>query len=296
MDAHAIIGELANSRGLPRAALKAASEQREELAPLFIAEIERYVAADPEDRAQPDALFFMFHLLGEWRETSAYPALARFLRLPCEELDRILDDAITMTAHRVMLAVFDGDPQPLYDIILDPDASAFIRGRICETLAILVGQGRLARDDVAAFLREGFTKIQPQGANFVWDGWQNAIAMLGLEELTPLVEEAFRREYIEREICDFMWFQKSLQQTLASPDKYHWLDDQDHQLFGNTVEEFSGWFGFTDAYRRDLERSRLETLRWLEHKEPILNPNRASGRNDPCPCGSGKKFKKCCLN
>jgi hypothetical protein len=21
----------------------------------------------------------------------------------------------------------------------------------------------------------------------------------------------------------------------------------------------------------------------------------AIGRNDPCPCGSGKKFKKCCL-
>ena len=20
------------------------------------------------------------------------------------------------------------------------------------------------------------------------------------------------------------------------------------------------------------------------------------GRNDPCPCGSGKKFKKCCIN
>ena len=23
---------------------------------------------------------------------------------------------------------------------------------------------------------------------------------------------------------------------------------------------------------------------------------RRVGRNDPCPCGSGKKFKKCCLN
>lgn len=23
---------------------------------------------------------------------------------------------------------------------------------------------------------------------------------------------------------------------------------------------------------------------------------RRYGRNDPCPCGSGKKFKKCCLN
>lgn len=22
--------------------------------------------------------------------------------------------------------------------------------------------------------------------------------------------------------------------------------------------------------------------------------SKATGRNDPCPCGSGKKFKKCC--
>jgi uncharacterized protein YecA (UPF0149 family) len=26
------------------------------------------------------------------------------------------------------------------------------------------------------------------------------------------------------------------------------------------------------------------------------NPKRKVGRNDPCPCGSGKKYKKCCLN
>ncbi len=26
---------------------------------------------------------------------------------------------------------------------------------------------------------------------------------------------------------------------------------------------------------------------------PIVSGNKA-GRNDPCPCGSGKKFKKCC--
>ena len=28
---------------------------------------------------------------------------------------------------------------------------------------------------------------------------------------------------------------------------------------------------------------------------PYLNPFRDVGRNDPCPCGSGKKYKKCCL-
>ena len=29
--------------------------------------------------------------------------------------------------------------------------------------------------------------------------------------------------------------------------------------------------------------------------EPVLTGPKI-GRNDPCPCGSGKKYKKCCLN
>ncbi|MAW07941.1 MAG: hypothetical protein CME61_06630 [Halobacteriovoraceae bacterium] len=31
-------------------------------------------------------------------------------------------------------------------------------------------------------------------------------------------------------------------------------------------------------------------------KEVIKNPHKNVGRNDPCICGSGKKYKKCCLN
>jgi hypothetical protein len=28
--------------------------------------------------------------------------------------------------------------------------------------------------------------------------------------------------------------------------------------------------------------------------KPIVRPGSKIGRNDPCPCGSGKKYKKCC--
>jgi len=28
----------------------------------------------------------------------------------------------------------------------------------------------------------------------------------------------------------------------------------------------------------------------------LINPFKTVGRNDPCPCGSGKKFKKCCMS
>jgi preprotein translocase subunit SecA len=29
-------------------------------------------------------------------------------------------------------------------------------------------------------------------------------------------------------------------------------------------------------------------------KAPAPRPQKTAGRNDPCPCGSGKKFKACC--
>jgi uncharacterized protein len=43
---------------------------------------------------------------------------------------------------------------------------------------------------------------------------------------------------------------------------------------------------------------------WLERRQDLpgreTTPYRRNtprvGRNDPCPCGSGKKFKKCCLH
>ena len=37
--------------------------------------------------------------------------------------------------------------------------------------------------------------------------------------------------------------------------------------------------------------------RWLERKfsvKTVVRDSEKIGRNDPCPCGSGKKFKKCC--
>jgi preprotein translocase subunit SecA len=39
-----------------------------------------------------------------------------------------------------------------------------------------------------------------------------------------------------------------------------------------------------------------EGLGWEpeERLEPIRRDDGKVGRNDPCPCGSGKKYKKCC--
>ena len=37
-------------------------------------------------------------------------------------------------------------------------------------------------------------------------------------------------------------------------------------------------------------------VRQVQVVEPIVNRAPRVGRNDPCPCGSGRKFKRCCLD
>jgi uncharacterized protein DUF1186 len=114
-----MLDDLAVVGRLPDAAIRAANADRATAVPMFLQAIEQYLAGEMEpSRAQ--ALFFIFHLLGEWREKSAYRSLARLLRRPAEETDAMFDGATTETTHRVMAAVFDGDPQPLYDVALSP--------------------------------------------------------------------------------------------------------------------------------------------------------------------------------
>ena len=257
MDAAEIIAQLTYSEGLPKEALAAASTRRAELVPRFIREIDSYITADEPERAKRTPLFFIFHLLGEWREKSAYRPLARLLRCPGHELDPLLGDAITTTTHRVMTAVFDGDPQPIYDIILDPAADEFVRSRMCETLAMLVLRRELDRSLVTRFLCDAYTKLQPQAECYVWQGWQSAIAMLGLSEHETLVKRAFDRGFINRHWLGFEDFRRDLQSAIQHPGEPQRPGDDKFTLFGDTVEELSGWFGFSGDHRairkRELE-------------------------------------------
>lgn len=295
MDALAIIDQLDCPKGLPLKALIMASERREELAPLLIAEIQDFLLAFPYEREPSDALFFIFHLLGSWGETAAYRPLAALLRLSNDELEWVMGDTAVETSHRVMAAVFDGDPQPLYDIIFDKYADEYVRSRMFETLAMLVHQQKLDRDVVADFLRRSFDDLQEEGGNFVWDGWQSAIAMLGLDELTPLVKIAFERELVAPHICEFRHFERDLANAKAGASLSDWRGSS-CLPFGEVIEELSWCAVFGYAGEDEGEESSSAILDHPEPAEPASNPHRNVGRNDPCPCGSGKKFKKCCLN
>jgi len=65
----------------------------------------------------------------------------------------------------------------------------------------------------------------------------------------------------------------------------------DNQLNGNALESA---FRELNIAKKDLPKKEdLKEMQISPTKKQMKT--RKVGRNDPCPCGSGKKFKKCCL-
>lgn len=44
-----------------------------------------------------------------------------------------------------------------------------------------------------------------------------------------------------------------------------------------------------------LDEKTLQRLIAYQNRKPSIREFEKIGRNDPCPCGSGKKFKNCCM-
>jgi hypothetical protein len=290
MDPMKVIEELGIPGRLPVEAIRAAQADRDRMIPLFLRTIDDFL--ELRGPVDPNALFFIFHLLGEWREKSSYWPLSIFLRLPPDVLNTILGEAITETTHRVMASVFDGDPEPLYAIIRDSDADEFVRAKMCQAISMLTRRGDLPREATAAFLRDCFSQLEPQKDCYVWSGWVDAVAWLGLTELKPLVQQTFLRGSLDPSWLTFKNFEEDLKFTIEYPDSEPLYSVGKLTLFGDTVAELSEWAGFKPEGRHDESKWNPPTSFGMPHREPLRNV----GRNDPCPCGSGKKFKKCCLN
>jgi preprotein translocase subunit SecA len=51
---------------------------------------------------------------------------------------------------------------------------------------------------------------------------------------------------------------------------------------------------FQRRKRRELEQARMAGSGDYQPVQQRVRSGAKVGRNDPCPCGSGKKYKKCC--
>ncbi len=103
-------------------------------------------------------------------------------------------------------------------------------------------------------------------------------------------------KYVYLKVLDYFWMNH-----LTAMDRLR--DSVKLRAYGQRdplVEYKSEGHKMFKQFLQDIEKSLLENLFKVEkvkkeEKRAQVSSSEKVGRNDPCPCGSGKKYKKCCL-
>jgi len=66
------------------------------------------------------------------------------------------------------------------------------------------------------------------------------------------------------------------------------------KLYYNMVEAKADWLYELPMWETLLTEEKRKELYTSQKKSGTVVKEKKVGRNDPCPCGSGKKYKKCC--
>lgn len=100
----------------------------------------------------------------------------------------------------------------------------------------------------------------------------------------------------------FVGFLDGINDSLAEPNPIETMEEDTpvnlgfdrEKLYYNMVEAKADWLYELPAWDTLLSPERRKELYLQQKKSGTVVKGKKVGRNDPCPCGSGKKYKYCC--
>ena len=296
MEIDSILKELDKNRGyFPREAIEEAIRRREEITPHLMRALQQAAegsAGSKDEEASFLPLYAIF-LLAQFRKRRAYPLIMELCKLPRDSLDGLIGDTITEGLPRIIASVFDGDTAPIKSVIETSSIDEYVRGSAIRSLSILVHEGVIEREEVIAYFTELFrTKLEREPSH-VWDELASEAVDLYAKTLADDIRGAYEKGllwpgYMQPEEVEQV-FAMHEEAVLARSKKRHKgpIDD--------VVEEMHWWACFSP--RKESRPKPAEPFRAAAGRQDAGSGVRSApkvGRNAPCPCGSGKKYKRCC--
>lgn len=278
----------------PEEAIAFAEAHRAELTP-FLVESLAQVADDPEIGKNPDYVLHLYamHLLAVWRETAAYAPLVRIGHHPEAIFEQLLGDTATESYGRCMASVSNGDVTLLQALVEDAAAGHWARNAALDGLMVRVIEGDAPRADLIAYLiRFGdaeAARLRDLHGDFEEPQILNSVVSvatdIGAVELLERIRTWFDDELVDPTIADLKW----IEQHISRPYEICRAKILQHNDgYVRSVKREIGWWS---GFREDEPAQQPPAVVYPVH---TVRQVPKIGRNDPCPCGSGKKYKKCC--
>ncbi len=280
---------------LPLAALAEADAHRDELAPQLVAELQ-HIAADPT-AAEADGYVLHLYamlLLARWRDSRAYAPLAELGHLDEAAIDAVFGQLGHASYGRALASTCDGDIAPLTALADDADASAWARSAALEALTLAAVEHRAPAAPVADFLAdfgarqaEALRGNQDTSADIqLLDLVVTHLADLGATDYLPAIHEWFAAGLVDETFADPADIEADIHRPAA--ERIAALRRVGHGLIDDVAHEIADW---PDIFH--LPPVALRPIPLGAIREPVRREEAKVGRNDPCPCGSGRKYKKC---
>nr|WP_161501256.1 DUF1186 domain-containing protein [Rhodopirellula sp. SM50] len=257
---------------------------------------------------ETDGAFFAFNLLSAIGDPRALPAVIEAISLSQEALNSLLGDLIHDDLQRLIVKLIGTDFDQIGQLIENQDVYEYVRWSLACTYFLLYRQGRLSREDGAERLERHLNRLMEFPCYELNAGLCMELANFGV----PDSMETIRRAYASGNVAEGIVSQKELEETINGFDESSIREvDEMPPLEFDVVEELSRWACFApiDKPKRptpqpSVTKPQAVPVSTTTNEAPhptshppvrtIRNTDKTPGRNDPCSCGSGKKYKNCC--
>ena len=277
---------------VPTEALKAAEENQAEITPKLIEAVQQ-AAENPapllEDHEYQFHIYAIY-LLAKFREKSAYPHLVKLFNLPDEQTLDLTGDVLCEDGPVILASVCDGDIGPIKTIIENEEAHPLLRTSAIAALPLLYMWGERTRPEIIAYFKSLFESVMVKPGNTTaWAGLVTCCGHMQAQELAVQVRQAYEAGLILNEALPFQEIEAALMGM--RPQMIERFIRRYRQI-ESTAEAISWWRCFSMKPDGTAATPKVEGAEGQPPQNPFANAG--IGRNDPCPCGSGKKYKKCC--
>ena len=256
-----------------------------------------------EDGYIDEELTFLIHalfLLGELEASESIDNVFEILSQDSDFIEFYISDILTEYLWIAIYKIAKNDFDACKQFMQRPGINAFHKVVVSEAITLNAFEQPDKYKEVVDWYKSMFNFFISSSVddNVIDD---NLIGMMITDvmdlksvELMPQIEQLYEKQMVDKMNCGDLEEVKSvIEASKSDNDKRESLD------IYSIYKKIQSW-GNYDGFDKGVidEDYKVNEVAEKEEETPIQveREGRKIGRNEPCPCGSGKKYKKCCLN
>ncbi len=243
------------------------------------------------DRNNYQLLSHAVWLLYEFRAFESIPIINSLLEMDNDTNDYWYGDYYVDYTWFVFFILLEKTPQPVLEILRKPNLGNSSKHTVLEAIVQLALHHPRNRDiyigwldDILQFHIDNLDDKNIYDTVFV-GLIEYAVLDMKAESLLPKLKILHKCNAIDENICgsfndveENIKLKTHLDKKKELPTIYELVDEENNLL---------------EKYEK-MKKEEIEKRKYTLSKELDEKFYAKTGRNDPCPCGSGKKYKKCC--